>query len=439
MRVLVVGSGGREHALCWHLRKHTPDAEVFCAPGNVGIAQHADLVPIAAEEIPSLAELAADLSIDLTIVGPELPLSFGIVDEFQARDLPIYGPSRNAAQLESSKVFAKQFMVRNDVPTAAFEVVHDAAEAKAAIKQIGIPCVMKADGLAAGKGVLILKSKADAAEATTAFFEERRFGASGDRVLVEPFLEGQEVSFIGFSDGQHLLPLATSKDYKRIGEGDTGLNTGGMGAHSPSGIVAAEQAADVLERVMNRTVAGMAAEGNPFVGVLYAGLMMTSDGPRVLEYNVRLGDPEAQALLMRVEHDLASLLLRGSNGDFQASRIGFSRAAAACIVLAAAGYPEGAEKGAIIEGLDDLDGRPETQVFHAGTKEVDGQIVVGGGRVLNVCARGEGLRQALRNAYDAAALIRWPGMQMRRDIGRQVLEAPNIEHSGIMPVVQPGD
>jgi phosphoribosylamine--glycine ligase len=434
MKVLVIGSGGREHALCWHLKRRSPGIELYCAPGSDGIAQVADVVRIAADEVQALADFARDLRVDLTIVGPELPLSLGVVDEFQNRGLRIFGPRKSAAQLESSKVFAKEFMRRHGVPTADFEVVHTAAEARAATGRFGLPVVLKADGLAAGKGVLLVHSKRELDAALTAFFDDRKFGASGDRVIVEELLQGEEVSFIGLSDGRHLLPLATAKDYKRIGEGDIGPNTGGMGAHSPSGVADAATAAAVLEKVMHATIAGMAAEDNPFVGFLYAGIMLTDDGPSVLEFNARLGDPEAQALLLRLEDDLARLLLRGARGDFETARLDFRQEAAACLVLAAEGYPENAVKGAPIHGIDAAATHEGVEIFHAGTARTDRGWAVAGGRVLNVCASGRDLRQALRRAYDAARRIEWPGRQLRGDIGRRVLQAENIHHSGIMNI-----
>jgi phosphoribosylamine---glycine ligase len=437
MKVLVIGGGGREHALCWRLRKGSPGVELYCAPGSAGIAQVADVVPIATDEVHELADFARDLEIDLTVVGPELPLALGVVDEFQNRGLPIFGPRQSAAQLESSKVFAKEFMRRHDIPTGDFEVVHDAEQAREAAIRFGLPVVLKADGLAAGKGVLLVHDEDELDEGIAAFFEQRRFGASGDRVVVEEYLEGEEVSFIGLSDGKRLLPLATSKDYKRIGEGDVGPNTGGMGAHSPSGVADAETSALVLERVMRATIEGMAAEDNPFVGFLYAGVMLTEAGPRVLEFNVRLGDPEAQALLLRLEHDLAQVLLQGARGEFEVPRLRFRQEAAACLVLASEGYPGTPVKGAAIHGLEAARSLPGVEIFHAGTARTTEGWAVAGGRVLNVCARGSDLRQALRRAYDAARLIEWPGRQLRGDIGRRVLQSERIEHSGLHKVVTP--
>jgi phosphoribosylamine--glycine ligase len=421
MRVLVVGSGGREHALCWKLRQSPLLGELYCAPGNPGIAEEADLVPIAADEIQNLADFAVDLKIDLTVVGPELPLTLGLADEFAQRDLAVFGPSLRAAELEGSKVFAKEFMRRHGIPTAAFEVVHDAQEARKALSRFGFPVVLKADGLAAGKGVLIVSDQQEADAAIEVLFRERRFGSAADRVLVEECLEGEELSFIALSDGEHMLTFASSKDYKRIGENDTGPNTGGMGAHSPASVLTSEQGAAVLETIMHPTIRGMAAEERPFVGVLYAGLMITADGPQVLEYNVRFGDPEAQPLLLRLEDDLLPALASGAAGRFEMSRLSFRKEAAACIVLAAAGYPEDPVKGDRIGGIEEANRHEGVKVFHAGTKMRDGHLVSAGGRVLNVCATGPILQDALRRAYDAAGDIRWVNKVFRHDIGRRIV------------------
>jgi len=422
MRVLVIGSGGREHAICWKLRQSDAVDELYAAPGNPGMRELADLVPIAVDEVQKLADFATDLKIDLTVVGPELPLVLGIVDEFRARGLAIFGPSRDAAQLEGSKIFAKEFMERQGVPTGRFVIAHDAEGARDAQRKFGLPIVLKADGLAAGKGVFIPQTEEEFEETLAIFFEERRFGSAAERVLVEECLTGEEVSVIGISDGERVLPLATSKDYKRIGENDEGPNTGGMGAHSPAGVLTGQQAGEILDRVMRRTVEGMAEEGHPFVGFLYAGLMMTPDGPRVLEYNVRLGDPEAQPLLMRLEEDLAEVLLEAARRGFERQRLHFRHEVSACLVLAAEGYPAKARMGDPIRGLDQALARPGVEIFHAGTAVKDGAVVTAGGRVLNVCATGADLREALQHAYAAAELIEWPGRQLRRDIGRRVVE-----------------
>jgi phosphoribosylamine--glycine ligase len=360
------------------------------------------------------------------VVGPELPLTLGLADELARRDLPVFGPSREAARLEGSKVFAKELMARHDIPTADFEVVHDVAEARKAAKAFGLPVVLKADGLASGKGVIIPETQEELDEALAVFFEERRFGASADRLVVERFLEGEEVSFIGLSDGRRILPLATSKGYKRIGDGDTGPNTGGMGAHSPAGLVSRDLAEEIMKSVMIPTVRGMAAENRTFRGVLYAGLVLTDDGPKVLEFNVRLGDPEAQALLLRIEGDLLPVLAAGAEGDFGDHRVRFSSDAAACIVLASSGYPGKPVKGEAIHGIEAARSHEGVEVFHAGTR-LDGEdgktLVASGGRVLSVCARAPRLVEALRRAYAASAEIGWPSKVLRQDIGRRVLEA----------------
>ena len=422
MRVLVIGNGAREHALCWKLRQSPLLSELYCAPGNPGIAAVADRVPLAPEEIQRLADFAAEMKIDLTVVGPELPLTLGIADEFANRGLPIFGPTQRAAEIEGSKVFSKLFMERHGIPTAPFAVVHDAEAARAEAARFGFPVVLKADGLAAGKGVLIAADEAELAAAVGTLFEERRFGASADRVVVEAFLAGEEVSFMALCDGERVLPLATARDYKRIGDGDSGPNTGGMGAHSPSGGLSAETAAEVVETVMRPAVAGLAAEGRPFVGVLYAGLMLTPEGPRVLEFNARFGDPEAQVLLLRLEDDLLPLLAAGAAGRFDARRLSFRREAAACVVLASPGYPGRPLQGEPIHGLDRAGAVEGVEIFHAGTAMAGEELVSAGGRVLSVCALASDLHGALERAYTAVAEIDWPGKVFRRDIGRRVLD-----------------
>lgn len=425
MKVLVVGGGGREHALCWKLRQSPLLKDLYCAPGNPGIAPLATPVPIAPEEIQRLADFAADLRIDLTVVGPELPLSLGLADELASRGLAVFGPRRLAAEIEGSKVFAKQFMARHGIPTPPFEVTHDAAATLAAARRFGPPVVLKADGLASGKGVFVVADEAELEAAVAALFAERRFGASADRVVVEACLTGEEVSFLALSDGERVLPLAAAKDYKRIGEGETGPNTGGMGSHSPAGVMSSETAAAVLEGVLRPAVAGLAAEGRPFVGVLYAGLMLTEAGPQVLEFNARFGDPEAQVLLMRLEDDLLPVLASGAAGAFDVKRLHFRHEAAACVVLASPGYPGLPTLGEPIRGLERAAALPGIEVFHAGTargSRASDPLVSAGGRVLDVCATAPDLREALRRAYAAVAEIDWPGKVFRRDIGRRVVD-----------------
>ena len=420
MKVLVVGSGGREHAICWKLRQSPLLTELYCAPGNPGITQVADPVPIPADEIHRLADFAADLKIDLTVVGPELPLTLGIVDEFLGRGLPIFGPRRQAAELEGSKVFAKEFMKRHGIPTADFEIAHDVEAVRRAAKRFGFPVVLKTDGLAAGKGVLIPKNQGEFEAALAVLFEERRFGTAAERIVVEECLVGEEISFIALSDGEHVLPLATTKDYKRLLDDDEGPNTGGMGAHSPAGVLGGT-GGEILDRIMRPTVGHMDEENRRFVGVLYAGLMLTEDGPRVLEFNVRLGDPEAQPLLMRLEGDLLPVLANGAAGRFESPRLQFRKEAAACIVLASEGYPEKPTKGEAITGIEQAVQQSGTQVFHAATAVKEDRLVASGGRVLNVCATGPTLRDALKRAYIAAGMIQWPSKVLRHDIGRRVL------------------
>lgn len=422
MKILVIGSGGREHALCWKLRQSPRVSEVYCAPGNPGIAQVADLVPIPADEIHQLADFASDLKIDLTVVGPELSLTLGVVDEFSSRGLPIFGPRQNAAELEGSKVFSKEFMKRHNIPTADFGIAHDAEEARTIAARFGFPVVLKADGLAAGKGVILPKNEAELEEAIALFFDQRRFGAAGNRVVVEECLQGEEVSFTSLCDGRHPLPLATCKDYKRLLEDDEGPNTGGMGAHSPAGVFDKGFGAQVLEQIVRPTLAGMAMENREFVGVLYTGLMLTEDGPKVLEYNVRFGDPETQPLMMRMSSDLVPILEQAAGGRFETLRMSFRKEHSACIVLASKGYPEKPAKGDPIEGLDRVAGMDGVEVFHAGTASKGGQIVAAGGRVLNVCATGPQLRDALKKAYTAAGQIQWANKTLRMDIGRRVLQ-----------------
>jgi phosphoribosylamine--glycine ligase len=421
MKVLVIGSGGREHAICWKLSQSPLLEELFCAPGSPGIAQVADLVPIAVDEVQELADFATALKIDLTVVGPELPLTLGIVDEFRGRGLAVFGPRQAAAELEGSKVFAKQFMDRFDIPTAEFEIAHDADEARRFAERFDGRLVLKADGLAAGKGVILPANEEELERALAMFFEEHRFGASAKRIVVEERLEGEEVSLISLSDGKNLLPLATSKDYKRIGDDDTGPNTGGMGSHSPSYVISDAEADELSRKLGGATLQGMADENRGFQGILYVGVILTADGPKVLEYNVRLGDPEAQAILLRLEDDLLPILAAGAAGDFGVEQLTFSEGASVCLVLANEGYPGKPISGDTIEGLGAAQALEGVEVFHAGTKEQDGKIIAASGRVLNVCAAGADLRQALDRAYEATDLISWPRKTLRSDIGKRVL------------------
>ena len=425
MRILVVGSGGREHSLVWKLSESPQVTEIFGAPGNPGIAEKATCVPIGVEDVVELVDFAESMKVDLTVVGPELPLTLGLVDELGHRGLLAFGPNRLAAELEGSKVYSKGFMLKYGIPTPEAEVCVTRAEAAAAVKKIGLPCVFKADGLAAGKGVVIVNTRDEADKALRLFFEERVFGSAGDRLLVERFLTGEEVTFLCLCDGTLAIPLATTKDYKKVFEGDRGPNTGGMGAHSPSVVLDAATSADVLTYIVHPTLKGLAEEDRPFRGILYIGLMLEKGlNPNVLEYNVRFGDPETQAILLRMDGDLLPFLLASANGRLEeAGKIAWRREATACIVLAAEGYPGPYERGRVIEGIEDAMADPDVVVFHSGTaRNWEGKLVTAGGRVLSVCARGRSLSTALSKARDAAEKIRFEGKHFRRDIGKGPLE-----------------
>jgi phosphoribosylamine--glycine ligase len=432
MRLLVVGSGGREHALVWKLAQSPGVTDLFCAPGNPGIAKLATCIPISVDNVVELADFAESMKIDLTIVGPELPLTLGLVDELQHRGLLAFGPNRLASELEASKVFSKTFMKKYGIPTADAEIVTTRAEAARALDAFGLPAVFKADGLAAGKGVVVVNDVAEAEQALKLFFEDRVFGSAGDRVLVERFIKGDEVSFMVLCDGERALPLATVKDYKKVFDGERGPNTGGMGSHSPSVLLDAPTASDILAFVVQPTLKGMADEGRPFRGVLFVGLMLERGlDPYVLEYNVRFGDPETQSILLRMEGDLLPFLFASARGKFdEGVQPAWQRAATACLVLAAEGYPGPYEKGRPITGLEDVEAAEGVFVFHAGTATApDGRLVTAGGRVLNVCARARGLSQAIKKAREASEKVSFEGKHFRRDIGKKALEIL-MERSG---------
>jgi phosphoribosylamine--glycine ligase len=417
MRILVVGSGAREHALAWKLAQSPEVSELYAAPGNPGIATVASCVPIAADATVELAEFAASLRMDLTVVGPELPLVLGIADEFSKRGLTLFGPSRAAAELEGSKVFSKEFCQRHGVPTARARIVRDRAQAATAVKEFGVPVVFKAEGLAAGKGVVVCRTRDDVEQALTLFFERRAFGAAAERVLVEEYLAGTELTFMVLSDGTAAVPLATARDYKRLAEDDQGPNTGGMGAVSPAPL-SSELAAAIMRDIVRPTIDGLGREGRPYRGVLYAGVMVCSDGPRLLEFNCRFGDPELQAVIPRLDADLAPLLMASARGQLGAARVGWKREAAVCVVLAAGGYPNVPRRGMSIDGVDEATAREGVLVYHAGTEARDGQLMVNGGRVLSVVGRGQTLPEAAQRCYAAVGLLRFDGMQYRPDIGR---------------------
>lgn len=419
MNILIIGSGGREHALAWKAARSAAVDTVFVAPGNAGTAREPKVqnVAVAAEDIPALVAFARERGVGLTIVGPEAPLVAGVVDAFVAAGLRCFGPSQGAAQLEGSKAFTKDFLARHDIPSAAYGNFTDADAAEAYIRAHGAPIVVKADGLAAGKGVILAQSVEEAVAAARDMLAGNAFGEAGHRVVVEEFLTGEEASFIVMVDGRHILPMATSQDHKAAGDGDTGPNTGGMGAYSPAPVVTPAIHERVLREVIEPTVRGMAAEGHPYTGFLYAGLMIGADGtPKVLEYNCRFGDPETQPILMRLKSDLVALCQAAIDGRLDTVSAEWDTRPALGVVLAAGGYPGSYRKGDPIDGLDGIDGE-DVKVFHAGTSERDGHVVTSGGRVLCVTALGENVGAAQRRAYQAVARIGWEGMQHRRDIG----------------------
>ena len=419
MKVLIIGSGGREHALAWRVAQSAQVDKVYVAPGNAGTASEARVenVPIGAEDISALVHFAKETQIDLTIVGPEAPLVLGIVDDFTAAGLRCFGPRKGAAQLEGSKAFTKDFLARHHIPTAAYQNFTDAEAAIAYIQAQGAPIVVKADGLAAGKGVIVAMHEAEAIAAVQDMLAGNAFGEAGHRVVIEEYLEGEEASFICMVDGRHILPMATSQDHKRIGEGDTGPNTGGMGAYSPAPVVTPAIHARIMREVIEPTVTGMAAEGNAYTGFLYAGLMITAEGaPRVIEYNVRFGDPETQPIMLRLQSDLAALCLAAVNGELDTMEARWDPRAALGVVMAAGGYPGNYAKGRPISGLSDIAGA-DVKVFHAGTALRNGQIVTNGGRVLCVTALGDTVQAAQRKAYAEVAKIHWEDACFRRDIG----------------------
>ena len=423
MKVLIVGGGGREHALAWKAAQSTRAEKIFVAPGNAGTAREpkCENVAIGAEDIHGLLHFALGSGIDLTIVGPEAPLVLGIVDRFREAGLRCFGPSRAAAQLEGSKAFAKDFLARHHIPTAAYGSFTDAAQAEAYIRRIGAPIVVKADGLAAGKGVIIAQTTEEAAAAAHAMLAGNAFGEAGQRVVVEEFLAGEEASFIVMVDGEHVLTLATSQDHKRLRDQDQGPNTGGMGAYSPAPVVTPQIHDRVLREVIEPTVRGMAAEGHPYTGFLYAGLMISADGtPRVLEYNCRFGDPETQPVMMRLRSDLLVLLEAAVEGRLDGAQAQWDPRVALGVVMAAAGYPGPYRKGDVIRGLDVKTG-PEQKVFHAGTVVSDGEVLTAGGRVLCATALGDSVAEAQRLAYALARSISWNGVQYRTDIGHRAI------------------
>ncbi|MCS6957508.1 MAG: phosphoribosylamine--glycine ligase [Aquificaceae bacterium] len=419
MKVLVVGNGGREHALLWKLSQSPLVEKLYCAKGNAGTAKLAENIPIEPVDVKALADFAQREGIDFTVVGPEAPLVAGIVDEFEKRGLKIFGPDKKASLLEGSKVFAKEFMQRHDIPTAEFHIFEDPQKAKNFIKDFSVPVVVKADGLASGKGVFVCKTYEEALRAIDTLMVKRSLGEAGKRVVVEEFLEGEEASYIVLLSGDRYVPMPTSQDHKRLLDGDKGPNTGGMGAYSPNPFVDEYTEHSIRELVVERLIKGLKAEGIHYRGFLYFGLMLTDRGPRVLEFNVRLGDPEAQPLLMRIKGDFLKTLLDFYQGKEISLEIDHRHSL--CVVLASRGYPEKPEDGKEVFGLEDVERMEDVIVFHAGTELREGKVYTRGGRVLNVCAWGSGLQEARERAYIAVEKIRFEGMHYRRDIGNRAL------------------
>jgi phosphoribosylamine---glycine ligase len=416
INILVVGSGGREHALGWKLAQSPKVGAVYHAPGNGGTLNNID---IEVHEIEKLAQFASEKSC-LTVVGPEVPLAAGIVDEFAKKGLAIFGPTRDAARLESSKVWAKNFMKRNDIPTAPFEIFDNASKAKEYVKSVDYTLVVKADGLAAGKGVIVCNDKSEAISAIDKILVEKSFGASGSRIILEERIDGVEASYIAISDGTVAYPMATSQDHKRIYDGDKGPNTGGMGAYSPTGVIDDVLANDLQKNVIEKTVSSMKKEGTPFCGFLYAGIMVKDGKPFVLEFNARMGDPECQPIMMRMDSDLLDYIKASIDGTLsRLPQISWKRQSAVCVVLASKGYPDSYPKDEEISGLDVQD--KNSYVFHAGTKRVDGKVLTNGGRVLGVTATGDTLQNAISNAYGRIGKISWPSKYCRTDIGKKGL------------------
>jgi phosphoribosylamine--glycine ligase len=418
LRILVIGKGGREHAIIWALRKSARISHIYCAPGNAGIAQLAECVPIKESEFAQIAQFALDYAIDLVVVGPDDPLADGIVDVLEERNIPVFGPRKNAAIIEGSKVFTKELLKKYNIPTAAYESFEDYEAALAYVRKQGVPIVIKADGLAAGKGVIVAQTLEEAEKALREIMVDKVFGKSGSQVVIEEFLQGQEMSILSFVDGNVVRPMVPSQDHKQIFDGDKGPNTGGMGTYSPLPHIAQSVIDEAIETIIKPTAKAMVKEGRSFRGVLFAGLMITADGPKTIEFNARFGDPETQVVLSLLETDLIDIFLATINGRLQDMDIRWSDESAVCVILASGGYPGSYPKGIPIHGLDEV---RDSVVFHAGTAEKDGQIVTDGGRVLGVTAKGADIEEARAKAYADAERIRFEGMQYRTDIALKAL------------------
>jgi phosphoribosylamine--glycine ligase len=419
MKILVVGGGGREHTLAWKLSSSPLVTKLFAAPGNAGMAELAQCINLQADDLAGLADFADKNRMDLTVVGPELPLTLGVVDEFEKRNLKILGPRKEAAAIEGSKVFAKQFMQKHHIPTASFKVFDDPNEASEFVKGSDMPLVIKADGLAAGKGAIIVEDTSSALSTIQKIMVEKAFGESGNRVVVEDLLEGEEMTVLAFTDGETIFPMPSSQDHKKIFDGDQGPNTGGMGAYAPTTIADDKLMTRVYDEVLEPAVAGLQSEGKTFKGILYAGLMLTDRGPKVMEFNCRFGDPETQVILPLLKSDLAEILFSIVDGELSLQDVEWIDSFAVCVVLASAGYPGKYEKGREIFGLNKVKGMQDILVFHAGTRGKNGRIFTDGGRVLGVTAADKSMEEAIKKAYAAVDKLRFEGMQYRRDIGHR--------------------
>ena len=414
MKILVVGGGGREHAICWKLSKEANVDKIYCAPGNAGISNVAQCIDIQDSDIENLLNFAKENQIDLTIVGPEIPLVAGIVDKFEKEGLKIFGPNKKCAQLEGSKAFSKDFMIRHNLPTAKYKEYTDLDEAISEIDSFGYPVVIKADGLAAGKGVVISENREDAITTLKEMMSDKKFGNAGDKIVVEEFLTGIETSILAFVDNDTIVPMVSSKDHKKVFEGETGLNTGGMGTFSPSEIYTDELAKEVQEKILDKTLEGFKKDNLNYKGILFVGLMITEDGPKILEYNVRFGDPETQSVLFRLDTDLNKIISAILDNNLKNIEINYSKEESICVMLTSGGYPENYEKGKVISGLENLDS--DIVVFHSGTKFDNENIVTNGGRVIGITAKGKTVKEAGEKVYENIKKINFEKMHYRKDI-----------------------
>jgi phosphoribosylamine--glycine ligase len=437
MKVLVVGSGGREHALVWKIARSPLVKKIYCAPGNAGMSTLAECVNISAEDIKGLCAFAQNKKIDLTVVGPETPLTLGIVDLFSAKKLSIFGPGKEAAAIEGSKVFAKKIMDKYHIPTGKYEVFTSTNKAMAYLKKAAFPLVIKADGLAAGKGVIVAQSYEEGVAAVDLIMQKKAFGEAGNKIIIEEFLEGEECSFMAVTDGKTVLPLATSQDHKAIFDGDRGPNTGGMGAYSPAPLVTPQLHKQIMEEVMQPTIKALAAEGRPYRGVLYAGLIIKEGKARVLEFNGRFGDPEAQPILARMKSDLVETMQAAIDGTLGGLSIDWDPRPAVCVVMASQGYPGNYEKGKIIQGLTAVSKMKDVTVFHAGTARTGNRLATSGGRVLSVTALGSDIKEAIDRVYEATGRIQWEGVYFRKDIGHKALKKQ--ENTPLVGIVMGSD